>query len=301
MARSCFILFLILWICVVNTGTNPQRFHLFPAVGAAITRFANNTIDVLQGVSGVVQGGIYMISSTINRIVNSAGTAREKITRLLEEFRRYMQKGIPELGIPILEPLLIEKIEINVGSKNVGIVKGYMENVEIRRLSEFTVDFANWDFKHHLTLNFSFPQIDVKGFYFIDARISKMVKIYGKGSFWLKLFGLSLGTVSTMKYDLIHDPPFYVKTMSIGAKLKKLNNNFSNLMDNEKLGYLINEVISNVTPSALDILWPDLEPGITRQIVDIINNKLKIFPLSNIIGRVLNIFNLNQGKINIHT
>ncbi|KAF5301554.1 hypothetical protein FQR65_LT08859 [Abscondita terminalis] len=167
-----------------NINSTPQRFQLFPAVGAAITRLANNTIDVLQGVSGVVQGGIYMISSTINRIINSAGSVRDKITRLLEEFRRYMQKGIPELGIPILEPLLIEKIEIDVGSKNVGIVKGNMENVEIRRLSEFTVDYANWDFKHHLTLNLTFPKIDVKGFYVIDAKISKMVKIHGKGPFW---------------------------------------------------------------------------------------------------------------------
>ncbi|KAF5269546.1 hypothetical protein FQR65_LT17953 [Abscondita terminalis] len=178
-----------------------------------------------------------------------------------------MQKGIPELGIPILEPLLIEKIEIDVGSKNVGIVKGNMENVEIRRLSEFTVDYANWDFKHHLTLNLTFPKIDVKGFYVIDAKISKMVKIHGKGPFWLKLYGVSLGTVSNLKYDLIHDPPFYVQSMHIGAKLKKLDNHFSNLMNDEKLGDLFNEVISNVTPSALEVLWPDLEPGISRQVV----------------------------------
>ncbi|KAF5274641.1 hypothetical protein FQA39_LY17157 [Lamprigera yunnana] len=269
MKKFFFVAIVIIWICVSNIESSPPRFHLFPAVGAAITKFANNTLDILQGVTGVVQGGLHMLISTINRIVNGAGTAREKITRVLEEFRRYMQKGIPELGIPILEPLLIEKISINVGSKNIGQVDGQMENVEIRRLSEFTIDYANWDFKHQLALNLTFPQIDVTGFYVIDAKISKMVTVYGKGPFWLKLWGLSLGTVSKMKYNLMHDPPFYAESMKIDVKLKKLNNKFSNLMNDEKLGRLFNEVIRNVTPSALDVIWPDLEAGISRQIVTV--------------------------------
>ncbi|KAK5650548.1 hypothetical protein RI129_001577 [Pyrocoelia pectoralis] len=218
--------------CLSGISPAPPRFRLFPTVGAAITKFANNTIDVINGVSGVVQGGIHMVSSVVNRIVNSTGTTREKIMRLLEEFRRYMQRGIPELGIPILEPLIIEKIEIGIASKNVGVVNGEMESVEIRRLSEFKVDYVNWDFKHHLTLNLSFPQIDVVGQYSIDAHISKMIQVYGKGPFWLKIGGLSLGTVLQMKYDLSHDPPFYVEAMKIDVKLKKLNVRFLFLIGN---------------------------------------------------------------------
>lgn len=81
-----------------------------------------------------------------------------------------------------------------------------------------------------------------------------------------------------------HSPPYYVEYMKIKVKLKKLNvslqlltnfflnlsyfqSKFSNLMDDDRLGDLFNEVIANVTPSALDMLWPDVEPGISRQIV----------------------------------
>lgn len=208
-----------------------------------------------------------MGNSILNKIVGDNGTTGEKIIRLLNEFRKYMQAGIPELGIPILEPLTIHRIEINITSKNVGVVSGQMKNVEIRRLSEFKVDYVNWDFKHHLTLNLSFPQIDVEGQYAIDARISKLVRVHGKGPFWLKLQGLSLGMILHMKYEFTHDPPFYVDSMRLGVKLKKINNHFANLMDDEKLGCLFNEVITNVTPNALDLLWPDLEPGVSKQIV----------------------------------
>ncbi|KAB0801993.1 hypothetical protein PPYR_04179 [Photinus pyralis] len=300
MKKKCLISIVVFSFgCLSGISPAPPRFRLFPSVGVALSKFANNTIDVLHGVTGVVQGGLNMGHSILNKIVGDNGTTGEKIIRLLNEFRKYMQAGIPEFGIPILEPLTIERIEINITSKNVGVVTGQMKNVEIRRLSEFNVDYVNWDFKHHLTLNLSFPQIDVEGQYAINARISKLVRVYGKGPFWLKLQGLSLGMIMKMKYDYIHDPPFYVDSMRLGVKLKKLNNNFTNLMDDEKLGRLFNEVISNVTPNALDVLWPDLEPGVSKQVVHIINKKLKIFPLSNLIGRVLNIFNLNQDVINI--
>ncbi|KAF2893581.1 hypothetical protein ILUMI_12588, partial [Ignelater luminosus] len=257
--------------------------------------------DVLHGVTGVVQGGLNMISSTISRIVDGAGTVRDKVIRILEELRKYMQQGIPELGIPILEPLVIERIELNIASPKIGRIQGFANKVEVRGLSEFKIDYVNWDSRHRLTLNITFPRIDVNGKYGISGEISRMINIHGNGPFWLKLRGLSIGAIAQFSHDMSHDPPNYISAMRIGIKLKKINNNFSNLMNGTELGQLFNEVVSKVAPEALDMLWPEIEPGISRQVAGIINDKLKVFQLSGIIGRLLNFFTMKQGRINVHT
>lgn len=63
---------------------------------------------------GAVRNGLSVINSTLGNILNRVGSASDKIRDLLEEFRKVMMKGIPELGIPILEPLTIDRIDLNV-------------------------------------------------------------------------------------------------------------------------------------------------------------------------------------------
>lgn len=48
--------------------------------------------------------------------MDGAANVTDRIKRLLEEFRRYMITGIPEIGLPILDPLSIERIDINITS-----------------------------------------------------------------------------------------------------------------------------------------------------------------------------------------
>jgi len=299
MERKLFVIIALIW--TGWTSSAAPTLQIIPSITTVITRITNNTIDVLHGVSGVVQGGVSMLSSTVNRIIDGASTVRDRVVRLLEEFRKYMQKGIPELGIPILEPLTIDRLEVNIVSPDIGTIEGHATNVEIRRLSEFKIDYINWDSRQRLTLNLTFPRVDVKGMYEVHGTISKRVGVYGEGPFWLKLGGLKIGAIAQFRYSLDHDPHLYVERMRIGVKLKKLTSKFSNLMHNERLGRLYNEVISNVTPSALDMLWPDLEPGLSKQVVHIINEKLRVFQLGSIFERLLNIFNLNQSRINVHT
>lgn len=62
-----------------------------------------------------------MISNTMTSIITGAGSVTDKIIRLLEEFRKTMIRGIPELGIPILEPLTINRIDVNISSPDIGV------------------------------------------------------------------------------------------------------------------------------------------------------------------------------------
>lgn len=69
---------------------------------------------MLTLILGVVRGGINVANNTFQRIVYRVGKASDKIVELFEEVRKLMPTGIPEWGIPRLEPLVIDRIDLDV-------------------------------------------------------------------------------------------------------------------------------------------------------------------------------------------
>ncbi|KRT85933.1 hemolymph juvenile hormone-binding protein, partial [Oryctes borbonicus] len=225
--------------------------------------------------AGVVRGGLDAFEATITGIMDSAANVTDRIRRLLEEFRRYMITGIPEIGLPILDPLSIERIDLNITNEQLTLV-GFVDDVKVKYLSKFRLDHINYKMSQSiLELNITFSQLDIKGYYDIDGQVGEMFKFYGKGRFWLHLYGLSIGTISRIRITPSTYPPFYVHSMRITPKLRKLENNFEGLMNNTQTGDTFNKAITRLAPAALDTLWPEIEDKVSAILISIINDKIR--------------------------
>lgn len=64
--------------------------------------------------SGVVRGGISAVNNTFQGIIYRVGKVSDKIVELFEEVRKLMPRGIPEWGIPRLEPLIVDRIDLDL-------------------------------------------------------------------------------------------------------------------------------------------------------------------------------------------
>ncbi|XP_065169521.1 uncharacterized protein [Atheta coriaria] len=272
---------------------------LFNGIMQPIERLANGIADTTFG---VVRGSYNLISQTVTNVISSATSVTERVRRLLEEFRRRMGIGIPELGLPILDPLTIERLDIDFAHDTIAL-NGYLENVEIRHLSRFRLDYVEYDLNNRLFLNITFPLLYITGKYDIKGTFGDMFTIFGKGPFWLRLYELSLGTVSQLRNNIRKLPGIYVDDLKISVKLKRIENNFENLMNDTKLGAVINKAITQLTPEGIDTVWDEMEPAVSKIVKDIINGKLQNFELSNLVGRFFNFFkfNLNQRRISLKT
>jgi len=276
------------------SAVNSQLLQdLFKSVERVVNGIAGTTV-------GVVRGGFNIINNSVTNVITSANSVSERIRRLLEEFRQRMLEGIPELGLPILDPLTIQRLDINFKHEAISL-NGYADNLEIRYLSRFKLDYVDFDLLNKLTLNITFPFLYITGNYDIKGKFGDLFALHGKGPFWLKLYDLSLGTISQLRYNKKLVPGIYVESMRISVKLKKLENQFDNLMDDPGLGEVINKAITQLTPEGIDTIWDEIEPVISKIVVQIINDKLQDLELSHLVGRFFNFFkfNLNQGRISL--
>lgn len=54
--------------------------------------------------------------------MDGATNVTDRVRRLVEEFRKSMLTGVPEIGLPILDPLTIERIDLNITNKQLTYV-----------------------------------------------------------------------------------------------------------------------------------------------------------------------------------
>ncbi|XP_030751560.1 uncharacterized protein LOC115879062 [Sitophilus oryzae] len=254
-----------------------------PRVADFLNRVSNTTF-------GIIRGGVNLVGRAVDRVINTFGRVEDRLRALLEEFRGIILRGIPELNIPVLDPLHVNRINFDV-NHDAAKLKGKAENLTIKHISKFQVDKEKFtdlgSFRFKLDLNLTFPYIKVTGKYKVDGKVGKNFVIYGDGPFWLNLIGLKLGTSTILKFTL--PAKLRVEKLSIDIKLAKLENYFSNLLNDKEVGDLVNKAISRMAPEALDILWPGIKPSVEEQIKKYINHILENATVVNFAKRLFNV------------
>lgn len=63
---------------------------------------------------GLIRGSVNFVGRAVDRVINTFGRVEDRLRALLEEFRGIILRGIPELNIPVLDPLHVNKVEFDV-------------------------------------------------------------------------------------------------------------------------------------------------------------------------------------------
>lgn len=278
--------FAVLFLCVscLSVGYGQLEFDVrVPRVADILYRVSNTTF-------GLIRGSVNFVGRAVDRVINTFGRVEDRLRALLEEFRGLILRGIPELNIPVLDPLHINKIDFDVNHEAAHL-KGKAENLTVKHISKFQVDKERFtdlgNFRFKLDLNLTFPLIRVTGKYKVDGQVGRRFIVFGSGPFWLNLIGLKVGTSTILKFTL--PAKLRVESLYIDIKLAQLENNFENLYNDKEASALVNRVISKMAPEALDILWPEIKPSVQEQIKKYINKILEDVTVVNIAQRLFNV------------
>ncbi|XP_057672439.1 uncharacterized protein LOC130903982 [Diorhabda carinulata] len=254
-----------------------------PKLTSFLNRITNTTFDLIRS-------GINVFGNTIETIITTFSKIEDRLSALVELIRSQLIKGVPELSIPILDPLHVNKIEFDVRHE-AALLKGNAKNITIKHISKFVVtkekltDLGKLRFR--LDINLTFPFIRANGTYQVNGLIGQTFRIFGNGPFKLNIIDLRIATSTILKFTL--PGQLQVENISILPRLRKLENNFENMMNDPDTGALINKAISRLAPEALKIFWPELKRPIELEFIKYINNLLDNASVVNIAKRIFNI------------
>lgn len=210
----------------------------------------------------------------------------DTIANLLDTtVRQIILEGSEDLGIPVLDPLKIDHLDLDINLDTTAQLKGELDGVEVRKIATFVVD----NIKANLLLlkvefAISVPEIVAEGeHYSLDGNLGGLLPVYGEGRFAASVEGISLtGSVTLGSNNSF----IFVKALELDLNLKAAKVNFEGILGGGDLADLVNQIVSDLIPDLLAELKPTLLPDITQSIIDLANEKLDGVTLQDILDLI---------------
>ncbi|CAK9818712.1 hypothetical protein ANTQUA_LOCUS9912 [Anthophora quadrimaculata] len=267
---------------VANTASN-FLIGLMQRQKALIHRVTDTASDYIS--SAVEKPRTLLIDATratTGYIDSAASKGLEfKLRRVLEKFRARMPYGIPELGIPPLEPLHLDHIDIEIDNPDIGNVSLVINDLYLHNLSTFVTNKAKLSLiGPTITANVTIPRIHVEGIYSISGNLGQMVALNGSGPFQGDISDFQL-YVNTM---LGFSRGVYLKTFDLDFALKSMEINLENFMNDEELSRVMSKVFQELTPKVVDVIKPDILPGIRSYIGGRVNETIHDLTIRDVIS-----------------
>lgn len=206
--------------------------------------------------------------------VNDKVALNSCLAQTLEDLRPRLLTGIPELGLPALEPMQVENLVFRQGNGAVTIESTFTD-VTITGLSRFNATLINADpISRVLRVGLLIPQLKINGKYNLNGQVF-ILAINGNGPFRANLNGVNVNTLG--RVDVERNPrtgaeQLRISGTNIDFTINSINIRLENLFNGDPiLGETVNHFLNENSQEILR----DIKPEISRQ-------------LSNLVQRVMN-------------
>ncbi|XP_033223760.1 uncharacterized protein LOC117177275 isoform X2 [Belonocnema kinseyi] len=255
---------LVLGFCNIVFSVSPVT-----TIIGGITNVATSATNFL---AGAVDKPKNIILNATSLIDSAASRGLEfKLKRFLEKFRNRMPDGIPDLGIPPLEPLIIERAIFETDNPEIGKMKLVLKDVIVEQLSNFVVDRARLSLiGPTISVNITVPRIDTHGYYNVSGILGNMFPLRGSGPFAVLIYGFKAYVHTILGYSR----GMYMKSFDLDFSIESVDLALENLMGNQEISKVMNEVVKEIAPEAIELIKPEILPKIQDYILSRANDTM---------------------------
>ncbi|KAF8790325.1 Mite allergen Der f 7 like protein [Argiope bruennichi] len=224
-------------------------------------------------------------SESVHQRVEPDPDLENYLREAIENFREQMKEGIPAINMPVLDPLELKNLDINV-AENLATMDLSIKTLTVRCLSIFNIMHLSPNLEEmYLAINLTLPEIYVHGQYRVDGKLVKIFPIYGQGYFDLNATDINISGVGKLGFT----------TDTVQMELLKLDLYWEHLavfMENFLGGGSFSEVLQRIVPNVgrdiFNVYKPLMLEKMETCLTDRINNKLNQPFVKDIIKDITN-------------
>ncbi|XP_015108871.1 uncharacterized protein LOC107035793 isoform X2 [Diachasma alloeum] len=235
---------------------------------------------ILDGINNVANSATNFLTGVVQRqkeiLHHVADSATDYVVNAVEKPRNLLMNTALmtsnyKLGIPILEPVRLDGVYYETHNPEIGELKILLDNMTISGITSFAVDRARLSLiGPSIAMNLTFPKLYMEGDYKLAGVLGDMFTIHGAGPVTATVSDLRVYFATVLGYSR----GMYLKSFDMDFNIGHIEMYLGNLMGDEKLGRVMNEVIQDVLPQALEIMKPDIVPRIQDFIASKVNDTI---------------------------
>lgn len=205
------------------------------------------------------------------------------LKQIMEDLRPRTKTGIPELGLPVLEPMQINNIVFRQGDGAVNVQAKFMQ-VKVQGLSNYTTSYVNAD-PQALTLSVGLmvPELRVAGLYDLKGQVI-VFPVTGSGTFWTNLYNIDASGVGKLSVQQGPDGQerLRVSDTRINFDIRDISLHLSNLFNGDPLlGETVNHFLNQNSQEVLRDVKPEVSRQLNVLIQRVMNDALSQLPVSS--------------------
>lgn len=207
---------------------------------------------------------------------NHANRLNECLMEEIKLLQPHLGGGLPELGLPRLEPLLLDNVEFRQSVPPVTI-EAVFRNVMVSGITAFDLKYLDIDFTttHKLALGMVIPSLTMWGRYRIGGNVF-LLPIEGDGDFETILDGV----IAEGTGDIVEENSKVVmRNVNIGFKIRSMKTRMENLFQGNQI---LSDTIHHFLNENGQLVLDEIRPGITAQLNDFIeqlfNSMFSVLP-----------------------
>lgn len=226
-----------------------------------------------------------VLSMLLLSAVRADDSVNDYLRATLENLKGQMTTGIPDLKIPVLDPVSIPTIDETVNEK-AATLKIKVDNFQIKGLSKFETQMIDADLQNlRLSLSLFIPRVVGDANYDLDGKIYSFIPLYGKGGANVQLMDLTAS--GTAALTITGDGHLQLNDFALDVGFGSVFVNLENILGGGALGNVVNGIINMLGKTLFDKFRPDIKRELSKVLLLEINKALSKVSLADIQGGLI--------------
>jgi len=236
----------------------------------------------------------FLIPFFVVAVVRADESVNNYIRAILQNFKGQMATGVPDLKIPVLDPLSIPTINEHI-REGVADIKILVDGLKIDGMSKFETQKVDADLQNlRLTLSMKIPHVSGNAVYDLNGKLFKLIPLYGKGKASVQL--VDLAATGSAALTITADGHLQANAFDVDPSFGSIFVNLENILGGGNLGQVVNGVVNMLGKTLFDKFKPDIRRELNKIIIGEINKALRNVKLSDIQGGLIpSGYNLADG------
>lgn len=207
------------------------------------------------------------------------------IRAILQNFKGQMTKGIPDLKVPVLDPLSVPTIDEHI-REGAADVKIRLNDLKIDGGSKFETQKVDADLQDlRLSLSLFIPRVVGNAVYDLDGKIFNIIPLYGKGKANVQL--IDLVATGSAALTITADGHLKATEFNVDPSFGSIFVNLENILGGGNLGQVVNGIVNMLGKTIFDQFKPEIRKILNKAIIGEINKALSKVKLSDIQGGLI--------------
>lgn len=208
----------------------------------------------------------------------------ELVVNALEAVRPLFVSGIPNLGIPPLDPLgPLPSLGFAVNNDAL-VLDGYVNDTVVRNLAQFVICQVNVQvgITQKFDIEFRLENFHIDGLYDVDGLAVSLFPIFGHGNYTLDTYSSGFAGGATVVYNILQDRAS-IKNLELEVFFDDLELTLECILGCGQMSDFMNDFLSEIGASIFETVWNNISPIIANAVENIVNDALYNVSISDLI------------------